>query len=177
MSISGTDAAKVTNWLGYLDPALPSGVWFSQLSQLGDASGGTLTIAHEFKPAAQPANNLFYSLESFYVELSLGTSVEVTLRAVGITTTFGAGWRAIARADPGGSGSSSLRADEQRGFRGIILGQVTRLAATAARLTAEIANPGVGEFMNSTVMGYFWGPEAFSAQGGPQRPSQGLFTN
>lgn len=175
MSTSGEFFVSQANWLGYPQAALPNGVWFSTGSVLGDGSAGFTTVNHVFKQAGAPPNNQLYSLESCQVAASEGIGETVAIQGAGFTQTFGFSFQTGALTVINPAAPSTFNIETVRAFRGTFLGELTRATAVAAQINVRIANPGVGPFLQSALVGYFWGPEAKSAPGGPQRPPTGLF--
>lgn len=166
---------QLLNQLGYLQPELPSGVWFSSGKVDGDASAGETTIQHEFKGASAPAGQQFYSIEQVWVDIEDAVSREIAYIGILIGGTFPFDFRAALQSVAVSPTRSILTAGSIDAFRGIILGELTRQTQTAATMNVSIANPGAGVGFRSNLSGYFWGPEAKSAPGGPQRPAGGLF--
>ncbi len=176
MSTLGDIPIEIANWQGWREPQYPNGVWFSRLSLLGDASGGNTEVSHVFKEAGQPAPNEFYSLERVNVQLSLGTAMAGGYIGVGLNRTFGNSFRSVGSALAGpAAANSSFSMDAVGNFHGALLGECTRVNASDSRLIVQVANPGAGEFLDSSIAGYFWGPEARAVAGGPQRPPGGMF--
>lgn len=167
---------------GYDDPGLPNGIWIIQSSVLGDASGNNLGMDIVFKDGSRsvPESSLLYNLEQLMVQNSDSTSINVGFNP--------ANWDTIT---PGATGATadvtsfllqSLSAVNGASFRGdngvmrqnnpLFLGQPRKNTVNTI-IRFQTTN---GTFsLSIKAEGYYWGPEAVTAPGGPRRPVDSLY--
>lgn len=176
MALTQRRSAEVLPWKAFADPAFPEGAWICALSIAEDASGDPLIGAIDFQTDTAALSSRMWSLEQLTVQsLNQLGSGAVQLIARNMETFQRAqlpstGWR-ISLADlttvPGGRAIdiSSL------GFLPLFFG-APRIAGVNAGLEL-IKDNDLTNRLNIIAFGYFWGPGARTAPGGPQRPATG----
>ncbi len=159
---------------GFAEPALPNGYWHVHTSVLGDASGGLQSVNIRFSSANEPNPSTLWNLEQLVANHS-GTSVVLRLDFGNMDFL------------PFAPSDGALTIQYQAALVPSLLGNVLNLDAIqlpiflgAARkevngdLAFDATNEN-GSSLNIYAQGFFWGPEAVNAAGGPQRPSTGLY--
>ena len=178
MSIQLTVTPVIRPFRGFAEPALPDGYWVVHQSVLGDASGGLMSINIRFSSAAQPNVSTMWSMEQLLFSATADGSRDVRID-FGNMDIFPV------------DNSTGARQKVSRGVSndlGSISGSAINLTTgSASKLFLGAAGKDVnGDLAFDTdnvdatsfsvfVQGYFWGPAAINAPGGPQRPATGLY--
>ncbi len=180
MSVALTLPIQHRPFRGYDDPGLPSGIWIVLGSVLGDATGGFLNLDLVFKDGSRavPESSQLYNLEQLYVFSTLDSDHVIAM--------IPANWDEDTPGSTGAistvislllstpvllSGSAGLGRDIN-GMHPLFLGQV-RKNATNTIIRFSMSNTAVSLAVKAE--GYFWGPEALNAPGGPRRPVDSLY--
>jgi len=177
MSVTAVTPVSPRMWRGYDDPGLPVGTYISLGLVIGDASGGTITVEHQFKTIGNPASARLYNIEAFNAFSTLNSDVRGSLRAVGFEELPTANvtvqrWTYELQTD----GSAFGVIDFSKLPRlPIFIGQSTPDAATLAAVRASVPNPGAGIVFQSVIQGYIWEPRSAQASGGLRRPLDRLY--
>lgn len=178
MTVQLTVPPTIRPYRGFEEPALPNGYWIVHQSVLGDATGGLMSVNIRFSSADQPNVSTIWNLET--LAISAAEAGSATMRV-----DFG-------NMDPQPLGASTgartiLYALPTLDFGVTISGRALELLARNTPIFLGSAGKGVNgdlAFDTSNIdtlslsvraQGYFWGPEAVNAPGGPQRPATGLF--
>lgn len=177
MSVIQRAAVQPRMWRGFDDPGLPVGVYISLGLGIGDVSGGTLLIEHQFKQANDPASTRLYNIEQLSAFSTDNTPAPGFLVAVGFEQLPTANvtvqrWQFALLDDGGGFGTMPFTA--LRGFP-IFIGQSTPNFDTLAAVNVGIANPGAGIVFQSVIQGFIWEPRAAQSEGGLRRPNERLY--
>jgi len=163
-------------WNAFADPALPEGSWFASLTIAHAGGGGLVTAEVIFQEVGDPLSARLYSLETMTFDnlLASGASV-IEVRTINLETfqrvaVFNQSISLILTNNP-----ISGRSIDGRAYAVFpwFLG-APRLTGSAG-LDILAQDNGVGDRSNMLLSGYFWGPAARNASGGPQRPTTGLF--
>jgi len=166
---------------GYDDPGLPNGIWIVQSSVLGDASGGNMILDVVFKDGSLPVpeSSLMYNLEQVNVVTSTGGTSSCSVNP--------SNWDELSPGFTGGVSTvwgyllSALDALNVTASRGLwsnvtpwFLGQV-RKNTTNTIVRFQLLNGGATTDLSVKAEGYFWGPGAINAPGGPRRPTDSIY--
>lgn len=176
---------QTADWGGYLDPRLPEGVWFGEVTAVGDGSGGEIRVMLLTQRAGPRRDSRLYSMEQLSVNTALGASqdIQIQITNLGINPTeFGLAvselnwlWVLPVRLS---SAVSAFRAPSLADTPiplGLFLGQqIAPLTDTGIR--ARVGNAALQQ-LKMTAGGYVWGARSRSAQGGPQRPATGIWSS
>ena len=180
MSVANLTPIQHRPFRGSRDPGLPKGIWLVQGSVLGDAGGGTLSFDILFKDGSlpNPESSLFYNIEQKLVVSSLDGGINVFMNPAnwdeispGATGSTFQGY-ALVLADLGLTNGSGENGSNVQGPLPWFLGQV-RKNATNTIIRFSMANTAVSLAVKAE--GYYWGPEAINAPGGPRRPGDSLY--
>jgi len=177
MSITLTIAPIIRPFRGYTDPALPDGYWAAHGGILGDASGGLMSINIRMSASAQPAVSLLWNLEQLVADSTPDTNVTFRLDFGGFDV------------QPLQGSTGSLTKLIQLNLASInnITGQAMPIEQTKVPIFLGAARKDVnvdlgfdkqnvdGSSFSVFAQGYFWGPAAINAPGGPQRPLTSLY--
>jgi len=176
MALTQRRSAEVLPWRAFADPALPEGSWVCALSIAENASGDPVTAAIDFQTDSAALSSRMWSLEQLQIQKlnTLGTTgLQLVPRNM---ETFErnqlpiAGWRIGVDNLPGGPGGRGLNA------RDMVLFPIFFGAPRIAGVNAGFEIVGENDLtnrLNVIAYGYFWGPGARTAPGGPQRPATG----
>jgi len=168
-------------FLPFRSPAgpFPAGIWTSQQTVIGDASGGEAVIAHEVILLTEPFSAIMLTIEQIFLDSDRGVDVDVLLQAIGFEEHNPVGNNNILMSflleDLGASTVTALRPDGQL-RKPIFLGRCDRTSGQNSEISFRWTNNDGTAFRDS-VYGYYWGPEAMYVPGGPQRPPGSLFGN
>jgi len=178
VTITITVAPIIRPFRGFADPALPDGYWGVNVGLLGDASGGLMSINIRMSASAQPSASLLWNIEQFIVDTSLNGPRDMRLDYGGFdifplqgSTGSVTKLMAVRLEDMGaGIGGGSTR----MGSLGlpIFLGSPRKDVNVDLSLDTDNSN---GANLSWFVQGFFWGPGAVNAPGGPQRPLTSLY--
>jgi len=163
---------------GSIDPALPIGLWLSDVFVTGDASGGVEANDHILTEPHDPPDDTLYSLEQVAFQLDTDTSVEGTVLilnqrnlvdpATPIVSTFSM----TTRTGAGDGRSGPLGSDA--GWLPYFIGQPP--ATTTQQLFIRVQTTNTDTVaLRSHLWGYLWDPGAYQAPGGPRRPLGSVF--
>lgn len=178
MSINIINPPTVRPFRGFADPALPDGYWIHHGSVLGDSSGGLRQVIIRFSTATDPNVSTLWNLEQ-------------------LTISSGENGAATASLDYGNM-DVQPPGNSTGGLFKVYLIALPDFGAVSVLRSMDIARPALplflgaagkevnGQLLFSTdnvlnasftvaAQGYFWGPAALNAPGGPQRPATGLF--
>jgi len=173
MSIINQHTVGILPYRGYDDLGLPIGSWFGRGASTGDASGGDHTIQFDFAFAGQPRNSQLYSLEQiFWIVSGSGAFVGRLLVSnfdQGIEGSMQYSLNAVANE----AGNAALIGRDVVGFKGIWLGQQA-VKASGMSIGITIDNTDT-QIQVAGIRGYVWSQRSTNAEGGPQRPPNGLF--
>jgi len=164
-------------WNAFENPAFPEGAWFVSQSIAHAGGGGLVTAQVRFQAAGENLSSRLWSLEQFSLD-TLGAlgGIVVEVQTVNLETFERVGTVAQAVAFQMNDLPISGRAvkGSELSFLPWFLG-APRIEGLSAGLDIRTLDGGVGERTNQFLSGYFWGPAARNAPGGPQRPHTGLF--
>lgn len=179
MSISILTTPRIRPYRGFEDPGLPDGFWVVHASVLGDGSGGLQEIVIRFSSALEPAVSTLWNLEQAVVSHNglAGTVTRVDFGNMdfqaaenstgGLVKVF-----ALPLLDFGASFPGSAIDFENRLNLPLFLGSARK--QVSGDLSFDAPNT-TGTSFSVNVQGYFWGPGAINAPGGPQRPVNSLY--
>lgn len=182
MSVASVLRVESRAFNGFAAPGLPTGTWFGQHFVVGDASGGFANVQLLFQIASAPLSARLYSLEQFCLQIggaaitaSVGAirTLAMDMRVAGSTGTQFAEriWAFPLLEDGNGDGLGTPPADSRPGwYLGAPIG-----GGFASGIVGNVPNPGVGFSVTLTAQGYFWEPAARNADGGPIKPTNGLW--
>lgn len=175
MSVSEIQQVSTRLYSGYLDPRYPMGTWFGNFAVTGNATGGTLTIHHQFMAFDQPAvASILYSLEQLSILSTASGTQQYRVRTFNMDRhpagALSNAFRVQSRADQ--SGGSSLDTSELLPVP-LFLG-APAMQGTTASIALTTANVDV-IVITMSVQGYFWGSRSILVDGGLQRPPFGLY--
>lgn len=177
MTVALTIAPITRPFRAFADPALPDGYWAAHGALLGDASGGLMSINIRISTSAQPSVSLLWSLE----QLAIEHNASLTIPSV--------------RLDYGGFDVQPLQgstgsltklvqiqlvpmevASNAIGFGSIQLPIFLGAARKDVNvdLSFDLDNLDASSF-SVFAQGFFWGPGAVNAPGGPQRPLNSIY--
>ncbi len=178
MSIAITVTPTIRPFRGYADPALPDGYWTCHAALLTDASGGLVSINIRMSAAAQPNPSTLWSLDQLAIDHSVGGPLDIRMDFGGFDIQPPQGSTgslvktvSISLVDMGANApGSSLPLENLR--RPIFLGAARSDVNVDLSFDAENL---VGNSFGVFAQGFFWGPGAINAPGGPQRPLTSLY--
>jgi len=163
-------------WRGYDDPGLPVGMYVSQASVTGDASGGNMTAVFEFKGEADPVSGWFFNLEQMNVfhsdaNFKVGFMVAINFESLGDFGLIDRQWRFELEQN-----ANDVTAMNEQFYPPLplFLGAVAPVASLAANLLVGVDNVNVTS-LNVTIQGYIWEPRSVQAEGGLRRPIDSLY--
>jgi len=179
MSIENTNIISRGAWGGYEDPSLPIGTWSCQVSDIGDATGGTSQLVVLFQDAgAEELDSNMYSLEQFSFDttdsngiLRIGPRNVGIFPALGILGTLNWNWTCDVDS-PSGTGISMTNLDQTMHQGKFLGGQVLKGFGTGINFVYR--NTDIQTY-RVVSMGYMWGSRSRSTPAGPKRPVQGLW--
>jgi len=156
----------------------PAGIWASQQTVIGDASGGEAVIVHEVVLLTEPFSALMLTLEQIVLDVGQNAATELLLEIIGFEEHNPVGNNNViiglaARTTVGNT--VALQPDNML-HKPVFLGRVDRASGQNAQLSMRAANVD-GVAFRDALFGYYWTPEAMYTPGGPQRPPGSLFGN
>jgi len=178
MTVTLTDSPTLRPFAAYADPGLPEGYWASHLSLLGDATGGLQSINIRMSASAQPNPSTIWSLEQLAIFHGTGGGLNIRMDyggfdvfPVGSSSSTLLKLLQIALFDLGtaSSGSAMNLVDTKVST---FLGSARKDVNVDLSFDSDNAD-GVG--FSVFAQGYYWGPGAINAPGGPRRPVEGLY--
>jgi len=177
MAVVQSFRVDIRPYAGYSDPGLPMGAWIAQAGIVGDASGGGMFISFLFQQGDDNQVSELFSLDQISIDTSRANDADVILQTIAMDSlainrpASTQVWR-INLTNVGATlGGNSIN------FRDfalpIWLGSPNRVEGDGG-LRLILTNVDL-VFYAATLQGYFWGPRAILAEGGPRRPVGGLF--
>lgn len=176
MTIVADAHVQQRTWRGYDDPGLPVGMFITQGTVLGDASGGRQLVIFTFKGEAEPASGRFYNLEQVEIHYTQVGSIAFALVAtnwdiIGPTGLVNRQW--------GGSlADNNNNVTAMTTFLQlplpIFLGTAAPVSALSAQLEVGVPNI-LAQTLLVTLQGYIWEPRSVMAEGGLRRPVDSLY--
>jgi len=178
VTVTLTIAPIIRPFRGFEDPALPDGYWAAHGGLLGDASGGLQSINIRMSSSAQPNVSLLWSLEQLVMDQSgvPGRDLRIDYGGFDIQPLQGS------------NGSLTkliqLRMLDLPGFSTAVaitksdVGRPIFLGAARKDVNVDLAFDVVntdGSSLSVFAQGFFWGPAAVNAPGGPQRPLTSIY--
>lgn len=177
MTIQLTLPPSVRPFRAFEDPALPDGYWVAHGSVLGDGSGGLMSVNIRFSSATEPNVSTLWNLEQLMIDT---TNLSRTVRMdagnmdrqpIGESTGALSKLWQLALIDFGtAAAGAGLDLDSQ--LLPLFLGRADK--GVAGDLAFDLDNV-TGTSFAVMAQGFFWGPGAVNAPGGPQRPVGSLF--
>ncbi len=176
MSVALTVPPLIRPFRGFPEPQLPDGYWVVHASALGDLSGGVLSVNIRFSAATEPNPSTLWNLEQLAITAPTGT--------VGIRVDYGnMDFHPIGTSTGSLSKLFTLNTDRtevssaespliNRRLIPVFLGQARK--DVSGDLSFDVDNAD-GVSLSVLAQGFFWGPGAINAPGGPQRPLTSLF--
>jgi len=179
MAISIQIGPIIRPFRGFTDAALPDGFWVAHGAVLGDVSGGLMSVNIRFSASAQPASSLLWSMDQLIVDHTSGSVRDFRIDFGGfdlqpiqgstgsLTKIIHFQIEDLGSAVPGSAMSISDT------IRHIFLGSPRK--DVNVDLSFDTDNVDANSF-SVFVQGFFWGPAAINAPGGPQRPLTSLYS-
>jgi len=179
VSIQLTVTPLIRPYRGWFDPALPDGFWVVHTSVLGDGSGGVMSVNIRFSSAAQPNVSTLWNLEQVAIAHTnpvagvarvdfgnmdihpVGSSTGSLLKLFGATLV-----------DLGTSPGEVATPLDETVITPIFMGAAGKEVNGDLAFDMDNVN---SASMSIFCQGFFWGPDAINAEGGPQRPPSALF--
>lgn len=178
MSIQLTVPPAIRPFRAFAEPELPDGYWAVHAAVLGDASGGLMSINVRFSTGTEPNPSSLWNLEQLMLRHTAVTALNCRIDYGNMDV------------QPNNGSTGALNKVYQlflidmgavdTGAAGSLLSNQLPLFLGAARkevnsdLAFDVNNVNAASFV-VMAQGYFWGPGAINAPGGPQRPARGLF--
>lgn len=178
MSVILNALIAIRPFRGYADPGLPNGTWHWRLSALGDASGGLLTVQARLQIAGSPSPSQLFSLDQLMVNSTTSSvAIDARLQVQNMDRVPNMGSTGFL--------SDTYSLELAPDLFGVALR--VPLAQLPLFMSQPIDNNlgsgfavDVANALNLSLavrgQGYFWGPEAINAPGGPRRPVDGLYS-
>jgi len=177
MSVTVTGRVRFLPFRTLPIPGQPAGIWTSQITAIGDASGGTIFMITEVFLLAEPFAALVLTIESMMLTATVDTSLVWQMEATGFEEHDPVGNRnVIYHFQTTGGGPSTLTTlrPDQLPKRPIFLGRCDRTSGQDSSIRMLVQNVNIITFRHD-LFGYYWTPDAMNAPGGPQRPPGALF--
>jgi len=179
MSIAILTTPRIRPYRGFEDPALPDGFWVVHASVLGDGSGGLQEIVIRFSSALEPAPSAIWNVEQLVINHTglAGTVTRIdfgNMDRQAAENSTGALQKLFAfrLLDFGASFAGSAIDFGEKLNLPLFLGSSGK--QISGDLSFDAPNVTATSF-SVNVQGYFWGPGAINAPGGPQRPANSLY--
>lgn len=176
MTVQGFAPPALRPYRGYADPALPLGYWFYENSTLGDGTGGLNIIRVDFQEAGEPSPSIIWNLEQFNLHTTNFSVFDARLTILGMDRIpqLGAGINITPiyhlSLGPISSGSAL---NTNFPPMPLFLGQPIDNGLTGA-IQFDLDNV-TGQAFLVHAQGFYWGPAAMNAPGGPQRPATSAY--
>lgn len=177
MSVVITIPPTIRPFRGYEEAALPDGYWAAHASVLGDGSAGLASINVRFSTVTEPNASTLWNLEQLLVSV---TSSVVSFRLdYGLMDQFPVGISTGVL--------TKLIQGELEDFGTVAGGRALNFKSLALPLFLGAGRKDTNsdlsidvDNVNATSLtvfaqGFFWGPGAINAPGGPQRPATSLY--
>jgi len=174
MSVSSVVFVHYRPWRGYQDPGLPTGMWVSQGTILGDAGGGTKTVIMRFKEEGLPLGGRFYNIEQLEIHDTDVGARNAVLRMVNfdILSATGLVNREV-HLEMDSDGTTNVALSQSGPRLPIFVGRPTLVGVTSQ---LEFGTPNSdGETFFATAQGYIWEPRSLLEDGGLRRPLDSLY--
>lgn len=177
MAVTQRRTVELRPWNAFSEPALPEGGWFVNFVIAHAGGGGLVTAEARFQETNESLSSRLWSMEQISMtQLGALGSPTIEIRTTNLETfqrqgVGNTGFTVRMVANPGTG--RSLEGSHLT-FLPWFLG-APRIENIAAGFEVLDADGGVGERTSMLISGYYWGPAARNAPGGPQRPVTGLF--
>lgn len=177
MAVTQRRTVEFRPWNAYADPALPEGSWFVAFGVAHLGAGGLMTAQVRFQETGEQLSSRLYSIEQVTYDTLVQTgSAAIMLRTVNLETfqrlgTFSQSIGFFLADDP--AGGKSIRASDLVALPWYV--GAPRIQGLASGFDVIDTDGGIGNRSDILISGYYWGPAARNAPGGPQRPTTGLF--
>ncbi len=177
MAVTQRRTVELRPWNAFENPAFPEGSWFVHFLMAHAGGGGAATMEARVQETGESLSSRLWSIEQMtYDTLVSLAGVGLEVRSVNLET-----FQRLQVADfsrqltlasfaTGGRGIASRDLAAFPWFLG-----APRIQGLAAGFDVVTTDGGIGERSNMLASGYYWGPAARNAPGGPQRPPTGLF--
>jgi len=155
----------------------PAGIWTSQLTVIGDVSGGDVILTHEVILLTEPFSALMLTLEQVFIDDTQAAD-EYLMEIIGFEehNPIGNNNMLIAFNTRNSLGTLSALGPADLLHKPIFLGRCDRTSGQGSSISVRSGNTDGISFRDS-LWGYYWTPDAMYAPGGPQRPPGALFGN
>ena len=175
MTVSATARLAFLPFASPSDP-FPAGIWTSQMTLIGDASGGDAVITHEVFLLTEPFAALMLTIEQIFIDDNQSLARAWLLEAIGFEehNRIGNNNYILRLSTEVGVGAQTGQVASGMIPKPIFLGRCDRTSGQASSISLRTANADGGSFRDS-LFGYYWTPGAMNAPGGPQRPPGSLF--
>lgn len=175
MAVTSNTRIKFLPFRSPPNPSFPAGIWTGQMFVAGDASGGNSFMVLDIILLTEPFSALMFTLEQFLVNDSASVRLYL-IEATGFEEHDPVGNRNVLlhfQTATGPEAATALRQDNML-KKPLFLGRADRTSGqdTRIRVISDNTN-GIG--YHAELFGYYWGPGAMNAPGGPQRPPGSLF--
>ena len=175
MSVTVLQDITYERFNGWREPQFPEGMWFGHAEASGDASGGPLLINLLLLPGTLATlSSKLFTVEAISYETN-GSGVNVVrFNATGFIGQLGGERRNVLSTltQSNGNVGNSIQGRDLAALPKWLGSQ--RAVGQAATFQAVSTNEN-GVDMIFEASGYWWGPRAVLANGGPQRPPGGLY--
>ena len=177
MSVTKTGRIRFLPFRTPPSPSQPAGIWTSQITTLGDASGGTIFSVTEVNLLTEPFSALMLTIESLMITDTSNVAAGYLMEATGFEEHDPVGNRNViyqfpTTASAPTNATALQQADTLR--RPIFLGRCDRTSGQDSSIRFLTGNLD-GVSFRVDMFGYYWTPDAMNAPGGPQRPPGPLF--
>ena len=175
MTISATTRLAFLPFAAPSGP-FPDGIWTSQQTVIGDASGGEMVIVHEVLLLTEPFSALMLTLEQFTLDDNANAADQVVLEILGFEEHNPIGNNNLIMAFQTLTTDITVDAFGPAGMlqRPLFLGRADRTSGQPTQLSVRMNNRD-GIALRDALYGYYWTPGAMNVPGGPQRPPGSLF--
>lgn len=176
MTVIAVATAQMRSWGASPDPALPEGAWICQVVATGDATGGPLIAQIDFQKANTSLSSRLFSLEQMSLVMSQNVSTFWDLHTFNLETFERLGianrvWP-LTLVQISENTGDAIPLGELAGLP-LFLGSPS-VQGVAAGIDFRTSNQD-GPTFTAFCQGYFWGPGALTAPGGPQRPLRSMY--
>ena len=175
MAVGFSFRVDVRPYSGYANPSLPIAAWVGQGTAVGDATGGNLNMDFFFQNDDEALITELFNLEQVALDTTAGVNTPGILRLISMDNLapnrpmFGQIW--------------SFTMNTRLGDTAIDMTRGSVLPLWLGAPNREEGDSGIRFFFDNvdariygvTIQGYIWGPRSVLAEGGPQRPPNGLF--
>jgi len=156
----------------------PDGIWTSQLTGIGDASGGDLILVHEVITLTEPFSALMLTLEQLLLDDTQNSTANWLMEAIGFEehNPIGNNNLLLHFATQNSVGAADALDIANLMRKPLFLGRADRASGQDSSISLRTGNVNGASFRDS-LFGYYWTPGAMNVPGGPQRPPGSLFGN